>query len=425
MEHRLTAALEVLEDQPPGPERAMAYSDLALRIGLYGGRREEGERTAGRAVALAEACADPAALGHVQGRIGLLRALLDADDALLRDCLSRARTAGLHLDAGMAYQGLATGAALRRERATTRRWIDEGIEYLQARDILGPLQYLRGLQAVHELADGNWLDADRTAGWVLAQPEGRGITGVHALETEALLQLRRGRLPQAAETLGELWTVAETCGMLHHVAPAACALAEHADLTGEWAGAVGALRTARTLAQRLGLAQVASETGFWLCRAGALDSAEFGDPDPDDPYALAAVGEWRAAAVVWEQLGCPFERAHALAEADDEEALLTALGLAAGLGADPLAARPRAKLRGYGVQRVPRGPRADTRANPAGLTARQLEVFALLCEGLTDAEIGGRLVLSVKTVNHHVSAVLDKLGVNNRHDAVRMAERTR
>ena len=426
MERRLAAALEVLENQPPGPERAMAYSDLALRIGMYGGRREEAERhRADRAVALAETCADPAALGHVQGRIGMLRALLDADDALLRDCLDRARTAGLHFDAGMAYQGLATGAALRRDRATARRWVDEGIEYLQVRDILGPLQYLRGLQAVHELADGNWLAAERTAGWVLAQPEGRGITGVHALETEALLQLRRGRLPQAVATLGELWTVAETCGMLHHVAPAACALAEHAELTGEWAGAVEPLRTARTLAQRLGLAQVASETGFWLCRAGALDPAELGDPDPDDPYALAAAGEWRAAAAVWERLGCPFERAHALADADDEEALLTALDLAAGLGADPLAARLRAKLRAYGVQRVPRGPRADTRANPAGLTARQLEVLALLREGLTDAEIAQRLVLSVKTVNHHVSAVLDKLGVDNRHDAVRMAARTR
>jgi DNA-binding CsgD family transcriptional regulator len=213
----------------------------------------------------------------------------------------------------------------------------------------------------------------------------------------------------------------ETCGMVHHIAPAACALAEHAELTGEWAGAVAPLRTARTLAQRLGLAQVASETGFWLCRADVLDPAELDDPDPDDPYALAAAGDWRAAAAVWERLGCPFERAHALADADDEEALLTALNVAVGLGADPLAARLRARLRACGVQRVPRGPRAVTRANPAALTARQLDVLALLREGLTNAEIAERLVLSVKTVNHHVSAVLHKLGVDNRHDAVRVA----
>jgi DNA-binding NarL/FixJ family response regulator len=107
-----------------------------------------------------------------------------------------------------------------------------------------------------------------------------------------------------------------------------------------------------------------------------------------------------------------------------EEALLTALDLAIGLGAEPLAARLRATPRAHGVQRLPRGPRADTRANPAGLTARQLDVLALLQEGLTDAEIAKQLVVSVKTVNHHVSAVLDKLGVDNRRDAVRVARRT-
>ena len=96
-----------------------------------------------------------------------------------------------------------------------------------------------------------------------------------------------------------------------------------------------------------------------------------------------------------------------------------ALDLAVRLGAEPLAARLRARLRACGVQRVPRGPRADTRANPAGLTARQLDVLALLREGLTDAEIAQRLVVSVKTVNHHVSAVLNKLGVDNRRAAVR------
>jgi DNA-binding CsgD family transcriptional regulator len=93
-----------------------------------------------------------------------------------------------------------------------------------------------------------------------------------------------------------------------------------------------------------------------------------------------------------------------------------------GLGGGPVAADACREL--LGAARVPRGPRADTRANPAGLTARQLEVLTLLCEGLTNAEIAKRLVLSVKTVDHHVSAVLDKLGVDNRHDAVRVAART-
>ena len=80
MERRLTAALEVLEVQPPGPDLAMAYSDLAVRIGLYGGQREEAERDHGRAVALAGAVGDPAVRVYVHIRVGLVHAALYADD---------------------------------------------------------------------------------------------------------------------------------------------------------------------------------------------------------------------------------------------------------------------------------------------------------------------------------------------------------
>jgi DNA-binding NarL/FixJ family response regulator len=68
-----------------------------------------------------------------------------------------------------------------------------------------------------------------------------------------------------------------------------------------------------------------------------------------------------------------------------------------------------------------RGPRPSTRANPAGLTAREVEVLDLLVEGLRNAEIAERLVITEKTAGHHVSAILGKLGVRSRHDAARVA----
>jgi DNA-binding NarL/FixJ family response regulator len=78
-------------------------------------------------------------------------------------------------------------------------------------------------------------------------------------------------------------------------------------------------------------------------------------------------------------------------------------------------------LRDLGVTRIPRARRADAPAGPSGLTARQLDVLALLTEGLTNAEIADRLVVSTRTVDHHVSAILTRLGAPTRRDAVRMA----
>ena len=86
------------------------------------------------------------------------------------------------------------------------------------------------------------------------------------------------------------------------------------------------------------------------------------------------------------------------------------------MGADGAAARVRAGLRAAGVS-APRGPRPATRANPAGLTSRQLDVLELVVEGLTNAQIADRLVVSVRTVDHHVAAVLEKLGVRSRREA--------
>ena len=93
------------------------------------------------------------------------------------------------------------------------------------------------------------------------------------------------------------------------------------------------------------------------------------------------------------------------------------------LGARPAAALLRRRLRERGVTQVPRGPTPTTRANPAGLTDRQVEILRLLAAGRTNAEIAAKLVLSVRTVDHHVSAVLQKLGITSRREVAGAAAR--
>jgi DNA-binding NarL/FixJ family response regulator len=132
--------------------------------------------------------------------------------------------------------------------------------------------------------------------------------------------------------------------------------------------------------------------------------------------------DWRAAAEAFGEVGWPYDRALMLSLLEDEQALLEALEIARRLVAEPLTTRVARRLRALGL-RVPQGPRGATRANPAGLTARQLEVLALLGEGLTNAEIAARLVVSPRTAEHHVAAVLTKLGATTRREAaLRAAE---
>ena len=89
-----------------------------------------------------------------------------------------------------------------------------------------------------------------------------------------------------------------------------------------------------------------------------------------------------------------------------------------GLGAAGTADRARALMRDRGCATVPQRPRPTTRVNPGGLTNRQLEVARLVAEGLSNSEIAKRLYISSKTADHHVSAVLAKLGMTSRREVL-------
>jgi DNA-binding CsgD family transcriptional regulator len=159
------------------------------------------------------------------------------------------------------------------------------------------------------------------------------------------------------------------------------------------------------------------EFAFWRWRAGdAISAPKWTAP----PFLLQIKGDWRRAAEAWERLGCPYEQARALADGD-VPAQLAALEIFDRLGAGPAAGLLRRRMRGEGVRRIPRGARATTRGNPFGLTVREMEILGCLADGLSNGRIGARLYVSPKTVDHHVSSVLAKLGAATRGDAARIA----
>jgi len=97
------------------------------------------------------------------------------------------------------------------------------------------------------------------------------------------------------------------------------------------------------------------------------------------------------------------------------------LSIAGRLGAGPLETIVRKRLRERNVRGVPRGPRETTRGNPAGLSEKEFEVLVLLAEGCSNSKIASRLHRSTKTVDHHVSAILAKLEVHSRAEAITAA----
>jgi DNA-binding NarL/FixJ family response regulator len=198
--------------------------------------------------------------------------------------------------------------------------------------------------------------------------------------------------------------------------PVSAARAEAAWLRGDPAAIPALVEAAYADAVRLDVGYLRAELGYWLTKAG-----QAGHPSGEHPYALQAAGQWRAAADRWHALGCPYEHAVALAESADPDDLLAALAELDALGAVPMARLVRGRLREHGAARIPRGPTSGTRDNPAGLTDRQLEVAQLLGLGLTNTEIADRLVVSVRTVENHIAAVLDKLGARTRRDAATRA----
>ena len=229
----------------------------------------------------------------------------------------------------------------------------------------------------------------------------RGDPGTHGLLEEAL----------AAE--GSAEELRRVCGL-------AAVAAELAWLQGRTGDARDATQHAYDTACARGAPYWAGKLAYWRWKNGVVEErpAACGAP-----YDLHLAGDWRAAAAAWASVGCPYEEALALGESDDEEALCRAHETFRRLGAVPPANMVARRLRELGVRGVSRGPRRSTQANAAALTARELEVLGLLGEGLRNAAIAERLFVSPRTIDHHVSAILGKLEVGSRGEAVARAGR--
>lgn len=414
---RSEEAITVLAAHGPAHELASAHHQAA-HYEMLRRRRSSAERH------LAEARRITGGTGaaDLASRIDLMAATVDlvmgdtdagVDELLLS--IDRAQKLKDRTLESTARAMLGSGGGEARRYDVAVEQLEAAIEIDRARDADYYVAYNQAWLARIAFEQGRWDDAVLMADAVIRS--GAPATDIAVLTARTALgrvRIRRGD-PGGAELLDELVELTER-HEVQHGWNVVCGLAEHHWLAGRPEQAEALVTDMFRRALDTDSPWARGEVGFWMWRLGLVESPPSGAAEP---FALQIAGDWRAAARVWTAIGCPYEAA--LARADgDAAASAEALDLLQALGAGAAVALVEKRRREAGMRRS-RGRSFSTRSNPAGLTDRQLEVLDLIVHGRSNADIAGALVISPKTVEHHVSAIFSKLAVTDRAAAIATA----
>ena len=419
--HRYGAeAVAALEPLGPGDELAMAYSNLA-QLAMLASQETEAVEWGERAIALARRLGNQEILAHALNNVGAARTRATGDPGWreMEHSLELSLRCGLQEHVARAYTNLAATAIANRDYRAANPHLEAGLAFCCEHELHMAEGYLRAFRARLNLEQGAWSSAREEAEELLRRPGLSIAARIPALTVLGRVLTRCGT-DGALEPLTEARALATATGEPQRIVTVAAARAEHAWLRGDFAGAGNEVRGALEYASRDRDQWRVGELAFWAHRANAkMDGA----PGIAAPFQLQLQGEYLKSAQAWAALGCPYEQALALSDSPDTELRKRALELFDALGARPMAARVRRELKAEGVRGLKRGANRSTRSNAAGLTVRELEVLSLVAQNLSNAAIARRLYLSAKTVDHHASAILAKLGIASRREAADAARR--
>ena len=410
-------AIETLLELPPSPALAKAFNNKS-QLHMMAGEEEPAIEWGNRAIELAEKLGVVEVLVHARTDVRSAEKWVHSESGKveLERALQIAQDKEMHFQVSRCYANLVSACVRFRYYPQAQHWLEEGLEYTTTRDLDYFSVYLRGWQAQMYFEIGHWAEAEANAIEALRLSQGESIALLPALMALGHLKGRQGD-PTAEKFLDQAQSLALPTGELQRIGPLAAARAEAA----WWRGDAGLVASEAVGGYELALSRndpwILGQLAYWMWRAGEHDIPLH---RLARPYTLMIRGDCLAAALEWEQIGCPFERALALAEGD-EPAKLKALAIFERLGARPAADILRQELQARGVKYLPGKARPVRQKYPSDLTTRELEVLQLIAEGLSNPSIAEKLMISVGTVKAHTGSIYSKLGVNNRVQALSRA----
>ena len=369
-----------------------------------------------RAIVLAEEVGATRALAHALNNVGWMRMARGQERGrvALERSLTLAQQHGLATDAGRAFINLSGCLGRLGRWGEAIDCIESGVDYCRALGLDAWVKTLLAFRGCAELALGRWDAAAQTAGAILAGPRDQILQPrIDALTVLALVRARRGD-PEYRPLLDEALRLAQGTDQLEALSAVALARAEAAWLEGQPEAIVAETTEAVNLAERAQDAACIGALAVWRRRGGIVAELSVGALEH---HRQSLTGDWANAADALRARGCTYDAALALVDSDESDPLRQALDELMKMGATAAATIVARRLRELGERGIPRGPRAGTRETAAGLTHRELDVLQLLAEGLRNAEIADRLIVSPKTVDHHISSILRKLDARTRGQA--------
>ncbi len=420
-------AIAVLQTAPAGPELAWAYSHQS-QLDMLASRMDSAVSWGERALALARRLGEDEIIIHALANIGSAKSdvMRSGECAEVEQSFQLAVAGKFHDHVERATCNLACTYFWRRDYPAALARIDRGVSYATALELTHWEGYLRGWRAMVWLDQGDWAAAEEEAQLVFSRSYAADVYRFPSLIALARLRIRRGdpdfeapleTARRLSDSMAELQRSVYVAVLGAEIAWLEMTPADTDAAATSACAAKSTLRKVHALAVQRNALWIVEDAALWLHQLGDDVSGKGGLSPPFNDH---CEGRWREAASGWRARGRPYEQALALSGGDDA-AQRVALEMFDRLGAGPAAVRLRRQMRANGARAIPRGPLARTRANPAGLTARQTQVLSLVDEGLSNTEIADRLCISAKTAEHHVSAIMARLEAPTRQRAASAA----